>query len=120
MWTTIAAHLMKPRTWILLGLCIALVWVFYIFSDRRSKTEQLTTVRTEMVQTKADLKATQEKQVEINTALDNAQTQVEALQNTSEEIQAEVKKVPNDKTAVSKPVAVALGRLCRFDNPPCR
>lgn len=120
MWTSFLAFIMKPRTWVILGLTAALIWVFYIYNDRHAKIEQLTISKTEIKQTQADLKATQEKQVEINTALDNAQAQVDVLQNTSNEIQAEVKKVPNDKTPVSKPVATALGRLCRFDNPPCR
>jgi peptidoglycan hydrolase CwlO-like protein len=120
MWTSIKTVFSKPRTWVLLGLAAVIIWVFYLYHDRREAKDQLGQVKSEQVQTKADLKATQQKQVEINNALDVAQNQVEILQNTSDQIQKEVKEVPHDSKPISAPVAKSLERLCRFDNPPCR
>lgn len=120
MWTSIVALFMKPRTWVIIGLTVAIAWAFYIYNDRKDKSQELTQVKTEVVQTKEVLKQTQQKQVEINNALDAAQTQNEELAKKSEEIQKEIKEVPNDPKPISAPVRKSLDRLCRFDNPPCR
>lgn len=120
MWTSILALFTKPRTWIIIGLTLAIAWAFYIYNDREDKTQELTQVKTEVVQTREVLKQTQKRQVEINKALDDAQVQNDELTKKSETIQNEIKEVPNDPNPISKPVDTALRGLCKLDTPPCR